>query len=78
MITEDGRHVWSVRISLPPREGAGNWRENKNVTVLALTMERAIAVTQERWPGCSIWNVAHLGGATLIIDGEFSDKQVQP
>lgn len=66
-MTEERRHVWNVRISLPITEWR-KYKENKNLTVLADSLERAIALVHEHYPGCDIWNVSHRGGETLIVD----------
>lgn len=41
-------------------------RRNANAAVLASSIESAIELVKQHWPGCSVWNISHRGNRVVL------------
>lgn len=63
----DIRTTWKVALSLPPRDNA-RYRTNKWVTCIAKTLQGAVKLVEDRYPGCSINQVNHGGAGDEMLE----------
>jgi hypothetical protein len=54
--TDEKRFTWRVEFTEPPTDRR-RWVRNRNATVVAASMERAIDAWRERYPECTLIKV---------------------
>lgn len=58
--------LWTISFTLPKDEGKGRrWTLNERHSVLAITLEDALARVRERHPDAVFYNVNHAGVVTI-------------
>lgn len=71
-----GQHVWQLGVALPKDEHKGRrYVENRTITVVAPTPDRAIECVREHYGTCSVWSVQHraCNDHDLIVASEVFD-----
>lgn len=63
---------WGVAFTTPPKDGK-NWWGNHNISVFAMTAERAIEVIKEEHPGAEIHQVNRKSQGEVLFDKELHD-----
>ena len=63
---------WQIFITLPPVEGEGRWKQNKTLGVVASTMQEAIAIVSDAYPGATFWTIQHRGEVNHNV-AEYKD-----
>ncbi|HEY7413917.1 MAG TPA: hypothetical protein VH593_01895 [Ktedonobacteraceae bacterium] len=62
------RAAWKVDFTDPPKEER-KWVVNRNVTVIAATLERVVELVLEMYPGCTLIAIHRVGSErTVIVD----------
>jgi hypothetical protein len=65
---------WGVRFTTPPQHEQ-RWWGNHDVSVFAMTAERAIEVIKEQYPGAEIHQVNRKSSGEVIFDKELHDLE---
>lgn len=63
---------WGIRFSTPPAEGSGrNWWGNHDISVFAMTAEKAIAVIRDEYPTAEVHQVNRKSSGEVLFDKEI-------
>lgn len=68
----DNCNAFAVRVTFPAGSVAKDgkprrWAHNDTVTVVAESIDRALAMVHAEWPSATVWGANHIGSRTILM-----------